>query len=130
MEVSFSLNPHARSLVSLTPLSSSSSSSSLISLVSPCSRVRSLRKEFLGCGHNLRPQGLRFRRKCRKLGFQVHPPRIILRASLNWQSMLVVVSAFTVSALTVVYLNYTSKTNKHAKKVTELLSQLLFVICL
>ncbi|KAM7482698.1 hypothetical protein LguiB_007281 [Lonicera macranthoides] len=117
MEVSFSLNPHARSLVSLTPLSSSSSSSSF-SLVSPCSRVRSLRKEFLGCGHNLRPQGLGSRRKCRKLGFLVHPPRIILRASLNWQSMLVVVSAFTVSALTVLYLNYTSKTNKHAKKIS------------
>ncbi|XP_059654043.1 pentatricopeptide repeat-containing protein MRL1, chloroplastic isoform X2 [Cornus florida] len=100
MDVRLSSNSQALSLISWTPLSSTSPYSL------SRSRVRSLRREFLGCGRNLRPPGLRSRRKCKKLGFHIHSPRFLFKASFDLQSIVVVVAVVTVSALTIVYLNY------------------------
>uniref|UniRef100_A0A5B7AR55 PROP1-like PPR domain-containing protein n=1 Tax=Davidia involucrata TaxID=16924 RepID=A0A5B7AR55_DAVIN len=105
MDVSFSAKPQTLSVISCTPLSSSSSY-----LVSP-SGLQSLRREFIGCGHNLRPPGLRCRRTCKKLGFHIQSPRFLFRASLDSQSIPVVVAVVTVSALTVIYLNYSKRKN-------------------
>ncbi|KAA8536026.1 hypothetical protein F0562_028504 [Nyssa sinensis] len=113
MDLSLSANPQTLSLISCAPFSSTSSS-----LLSP-PRFRSLRREFLGCGHNLRPPGLRSRRKCKKLGFHIQSPRFLFRASLDSQATIVVVAVVTVSALTVVYLNY-SKRKQNVKKMSGL----------
>lgn len=118
--MSFSAKSQTLPLVSSTQLSSSSSSYFL----SPC-RIGSLRREFLGSGHNLRPPGLRYRRKWKKLGFHVHSPRLILRASLSSQSMFVLVSVVTVSALTAVYLNYFHR----KKEVKEVFIVMFFFLC-
>ncbi|KAK3028636.1 hypothetical protein RJ639_037816 [Escallonia herrerae] len=106
MDVSFPPTPQTRSLVTCNPLSSSSSS---LSLLSSCRVRSSLRRDFLGCGRNLSPPGLRSHKRCKKLGFYVHSPRLIVKASLDPQSMILVVSVVTVSALTVLYLNSTRR---------------------
>ncbi|KAK9287449.1 hypothetical protein L1049_015870 [Liquidambar formosana] len=115
MDVGFSTKPQALTLISCTPLSSSSSP-----ILSP-SKLRSIRREFLGCSHNLRPPGLRSRRKCKKLGLLIQSPRFLFRASLNSQPILVVVVAVaavaTISALSIVYLNY-SRRKKNVREVS------------
>ncbi|CAK9175494.1 unnamed protein product [Ilex paraguariensis] len=110
MDVSFSAKCQALSLISCAPL---------YSFLSPRG-VRSLRREFLGCGHSLRPPGLRSPRKCKKLGFHIHSPRFFFRASLDSQSVLVVVTVVMVSALTVVYLSHSKRHN-----ITEVSDQLM-----
>ncbi|KAF3434611.1 hypothetical protein FNV43_RR21696 [Rhamnella rubrinervis] len=101
MDVSFSAKPQILNLFSCTPFSSSSSSASL----SP-SKLRCIRSEFFGCGHNLRPpEGLRSRRRNRKSGTYSHSPRFLFRASLGSHSVLVVVAVVTISAVSIVYLN-------------------------
>ncbi|XP_030487325.2 pentatricopeptide repeat-containing protein MRL1, chloroplastic [Cannabis sativa] len=99
MDVSFSPKPQILTLISCTPLSSSSYSSS-----SP--RSRSIRREFLGCAHNLRPPGgLRYRRRHRKSWSHSHSSRFFFRAALGSHSVLVVVAVVTVSAASFVYWN-------------------------
>lgn len=96
MDVSLSAKPQILTLISCTPLSSSSSSSS-----------RTIRREFLGCGHNLRPPGgLRYRRRSRKSSSShSHSSRFLFRAALGSHSVLVVVAVVTVSAASIVYWN-------------------------
>ncbi|KAL5715047.1 hypothetical protein ACHQM5_016931 [Ranunculus cassubicifolius] len=101
--------------VSLSP---NSKSLTLISNFSPSSPQRfcSLQREFLGCGHRLRPPGLhRSHKKSKKLvNSHVQSPRFIFRASLFSQpAVVVVVAVATVSALTVIYFNYVKT---HTKK--------------
>ncbi|KAF8405356.1 hypothetical protein HHK36_010260 [Tetracentron sinense] len=99
MDVSFSAKTQTLALISSIPLSSASSPSLFCSL----------RREFLGCGHRLRPPGLLSRRKCKKLGFHIQSPRYFFRASLFSQPIIVVVAVATFSALTIVCWNLTRR---------------------
>ncbi|XP_062082427.1 pentatricopeptide repeat-containing protein MRL1, chloroplastic [Humulus lupulus] len=102
MDVSFSPKPQILTLISCTPLSSSSTSSSS----SSSARSRSIRREFLGCGHNLRPPGgLRYRRRHRKSWSHSQSSRFLFRAALGSHSVLVVFAVITVSAASFVYWN-------------------------
>lgn len=107
MDVSFSAKPQILTLISCTPLSSSSSSSASLS--------RSLRREFLGCGHNLRPPGgLRHRTRHRKSWShsKTKSSRFFFRAALGSHSVVLVVAVVTVSAASFVYWNlFRSKKN-------------------
>lgn len=112
MEVSFTAKTHSLSVTSLPSASSSSCSPSL----------RPVRREFLGCGHNLRsPSGLlrSHRKLCKEeLGrIQIRSPRFLVRASLDSQSSLLVVTVVTFSALTLVSLNFSER--KKRKNVGE-----------
>ncbi|KAI3844860.1 hypothetical protein MKW92_048540 [Papaver armeniacum] len=113
MELSFS--PKSQTLTSLTSFSLTSSS--------PSSSPRFynlLRKEFLGCS-NLRRLRLEHRkRKWKKLEYQIQSTGFTLRASLYSQPVIVIVAVATISALTVVYLNYTNYLRK--KKILKKLS--------
>ncbi|XAR72741.1 hypothetical protein NMG60_11019482 [Bertholletia excelsa] len=111
MDVGFSPKPLALSLSPLTP-------SAACSYPLCPYGARSFRREFLGCGHNLRPPGLRSRRKCKKLGFHLHTPRLLIRASVDSQSALVVVAMVTISAFTVVFVNSVRKKNMNFGEAT------------
>ncbi|CAI0438339.1 unnamed protein product [Linum tenue] len=91
---------------SLTLLSGTQLPSALLS-------TNSIRREFLGCGHNLRPPGglLRSREaKCRKVRIRKgRPPRRFVVAA---NSVMLVVAVTTVSAVSVFYLNRYLKTKK------------------
>ncbi|CAL1385106.1 unnamed protein product [Linum trigynum] len=91
---------------SLTLLSGTQLPSALLS-------TNSIRREFLGCGHNLRPPGglLRSREaKCRKVRIRKgRPPRRFVVAT---NSVMLVVAVTTVSAVSVFYLNRYLKTKK------------------
>lgn len=117
---------------SFSPISSCAAVSSF--LYPRCRCVRSLRKEFLGNGHNLRPPAaLRSRRKCKNLGFQFHlypRKRFVFRASLDSQSIALVAAVVAVSALTVFYLNYSKrKKNGEEKKVYIFNVDYIYIIC-
>ncbi|PON55119.1 Tetratricopeptide-like helical domain containing protein [Parasponia andersonii] len=105
MDVSFSAKPQILTLISWTPLSSSSSAS----------LSRSLQREFLGCGHNLRPPGgLRHRTRHRKSWShaKTKSSRFFFRAALGSHSVVLVVAVVTVSAASFVYWNlFRSKKN-------------------
>ncbi|CAA3010603.1 pentatricopeptide repeat-containing MRL1, chloroplastic [Olea europaea subsp. europaea] len=98
-----SLKPQSISLITCNPM--------LLPL-SPRS-VRSQNSEFLSLGHNLRPPGsLRSRRKCRsqRFKFHTHAHKFRFRASLEAQPILVASAVVvSVSAITLVYLNYSIK---------------------
>lgn len=100
MDVSFSSKPQILTLFSCNHFSSTSSS------LSP-SKLRSIRSEFLGFGHNLRPPGglLRSRRRNRKSGPYFYSTRFRFRASLTSHSVLVVVAVVTFSAVSIFYWN-------------------------
>ncbi|XP_058213156.1 pentatricopeptide repeat-containing protein MRL1, chloroplastic [Rhododendron vialii] len=117
MDATFSAKSHSLSVTSLPSASSPPCSSSL----------RPVRREFLGCGHNLRPPGLlRSNRKCKELlGLQMRSPRFLVRASLDSQSSLLVVTVVTVSALAFVSLSYSDRTKR--KNVGEVSSPLLVI---
>ncbi|KAG5624840.1 hypothetical protein H5410_010058 [Solanum commersonii] len=106
MDSIFSPKPHTLSLLSCSPISSS--------LVP--------RRQFLsGSTHSLRPTGLHSRRRCRNIGFQFgsNTSRFVLRASLDSQTV-VFASVVTISALTVVFLEfYKRNTNANAKLKEE-----------
>ncbi|KAH7518493.1 pentatricopeptide repeat-containing protein MRL1, chloroplastic [Ziziphus jujuba] len=107
MDVSFSAKPQILTLFSYNHFASTSSS------LSP-SKLRSIRSEFLGCGHNLRPPGglLRYRRRNGKLGPYFYSTRFRFRASLTSHSVLVVVAVVTFSAVSIFYWNrFRSKKN-------------------
>ncbi|OWM80353.1 hypothetical protein CDL15_Pgr019633 [Punica granatum] len=109
MEVSFTAKPQSLTLSSGAPLSPT--------------KLRLLRREFLGSSHKLRrPGGLRSRRKCRKLSLlQLQsPPSFLVRASLGPNSALVVVVAVvTLSAICVYYFNQYARKKKNAKQVSS-----------
>ncbi|KAJ7967220.1 Pentatricopeptide repeat [Quillaja saponaria] len=109
MEVSLTAKHQSLTLTSCIPLSSSFLSSS---------NLRSIRRQFVGCGHNLRPLGgLRSRRKYKKVGLlHIQPPRFVFRASLDSHSILVVVAIVTFSAVSLLYFNH----NKRKKSVKEI----------
>ncbi|KAL3383110.1 hypothetical protein AABB24_002548 [Solanum stoloniferum] len=102
MDSIFSPKPHTLSLLSCSPISSS--------LVP--------RRQFLsGSTHSLRPPRLHSRRRCRNIGFQFggNTSRFVLRASLDSQTV-VFASVVTISALTVVFLEFSKRnTNANAK---------------
>ncbi|PIA55520.1 hypothetical protein AQUCO_00700073v1 [Aquilegia coerulea] len=112
-----SLSTKAQTLTLISCLSSSTTTCS-----SSTNRFSSIQRDFLGCGgshHRLRapPFSLRSPRKCKKPGFQIQSPRFIFRASLFSQPIVVIVAvAATVSALTVVYFNYTKTKHHNVKK--------------
>ncbi|CAI0376947.1 unnamed protein product [Linum tenue] len=97
-------------------VSAASQSLTLLSctqLPSTLSSTNAIRREFLGCGHNLRPPGglLRSREaKCRKVRIRKgRPPRRFVMAT---NSVMLVVAVTTVSAVSVFYLNRYLKTKK------------------
>ncbi|XP_034681368.1 pentatricopeptide repeat-containing protein MRL1, chloroplastic isoform X2 [Vitis riparia] len=109
MDVNFSAKSQALTLISCTPLYSSPS---------PSSSFCTLRREFLGCGHNLRPPGLRSPKKCKNLRFRVQSPsRFYFKASLGSQPVLVVVAVAAVFAFSVVFLSY-SRRRKNSREVS------------
>ncbi|KAK1352318.1 pentatricopeptide repeat-containing protein MRL1, chloroplastic, partial [Heracleum sosnowskyi] len=95
-------------------LSLLSSSTSLSPFTSPCS----LRRDFLGSSHFSRPPGnLRYRRKWKKLGFHIHSPKLVVKASISSQSIVLLISVVTVSAIAAAYLNYCQRNKKKAKEI-------------
>ncbi|KAL5561118.1 hypothetical protein UlMin_030865 [Ulmus minor] len=105
MDVSFSPKPNTLALLS--------SSTSL----SPSS-LRSIRRPFLGCGHNLRPPGrLRSRKRYRNSWSYSQNPRFVVRASLVSHSVLVVVAAVTFSAASIFYFHRLRRKN-NAREVS------------
>ncbi|XP_038901397.1 pentatricopeptide repeat-containing protein MRL1, chloroplastic isoform X2 [Benincasa hispida] len=108
MEVVFSSKPQSLTFNPCLPLNSSSSFS--------YSRLRFVRRQFLGCGHNLRPpDGLRSRRRCRKVGLLVQSPRCIFRATFSSNPVLIVVAVVTFSAVSFIYMNF----NRRKKNAVE-----------
>lgn len=108
MDVNFSAKSQALTLISCTPLYSSPS---------PSSSFSTLRREFLGCGHNLRPPGLRSPKKCKNIRFRIQSPsRFYFKASLGSQPVLVVVAVAAVFAFSVVFLSY-SRRRKNSREV-------------
>ncbi|KAA0045685.1 pentatricopeptide repeat-containing protein MRL1 [Cucumis melo var. makuwa] len=108
MEVFFSSNPQSLTFNPCLPLNSPSSFS--------YSRLRFVRRQFLGSSHNLRPpDALRSRRRCRNLGLFVQSPRCILRASLSSNPVLIVVAVVTFSAVSFIYMNL----NRRKKNAVE-----------
>ncbi|XP_052185351.1 pentatricopeptide repeat-containing protein MRL1, chloroplastic isoform X2 [Diospyros lotus] len=112
MDIGLFAKSQSLSLISFPPPSPSPSSS----------RIRTLRREFLGCGHNLRPPGLFSLRRCSKLGLHCRSHRFLVRASLDAQSVVLVVSVVTLSVLTVVFLNYSQRKKNSGKEVLGQLS--------
>ncbi|XP_059314334.1 pentatricopeptide repeat-containing protein MRL1, chloroplastic isoform X1 [Lycium ferocissimum] len=111
----FSPKPLTRSLISCSPISSS-----LIP-----------RRQFLaGYSHNLLPPGglLRSRRKCRNnIGFQFcsKNSRFVLKASLDSQTVVVVASVVTISALSIVFFEFNKRNNDNANaKFKEISAEL------
>ncbi|XP_060168556.1 pentatricopeptide repeat-containing protein MRL1, chloroplastic isoform X2 [Lycium barbarum] len=96
----FSPKPHTLSLISCSPISSS-----LIP-----------RRQFLaGSSHNLRPTGglLHSRRKCRN-NIGSKNSRFVLKASLDSQTVVVVASVVTISALSIVFFEFNKRNNDNA----------------
>uniref|UniRef100_A0A7N2MZ56 Uncharacterized protein n=1 Tax=Quercus lobata TaxID=97700 RepID=A0A7N2MZ56_QUELO len=102
MDVTLSSNPQTLTLISCTPFSSSTSS-----------KLRSIRREFLGYTQTLRPLRSRTNHRRRKLGLlQFQSPKFLVQASLDSRSVLVVVAVVTFSAVSVFFLNrYRRKNN-------------------
>ncbi|KAG6571044.1 Pentatricopeptide repeat-containing protein MRL1, chloroplastic, partial [Cucurbita argyrosperma subsp. sororia] len=108
MEVTFSSKPQSLMFNPCLPVNSSSSFS--------YSRLRFVRRQFLGGGHNLRPpDSLRTRRKCRKAGLFVQSPRYIFRATLSSNPALIVVAVVTFSAVSFIYMQL----NRRKKNAVE-----------
>lgn len=107
-------------------LSLLSSSTSLSPFTSPCS----LRRDFLGSGHFSRPPGnLRYRRKWKKLGFHIHSPKLVVKASISPQSVVLLISVVTVSAFAAAYLNYCQRKKNNSKEVIYMY-WLLLCLCM
>ncbi|KAG8644008.1 hypothetical protein MANES_11G088413v8 [Manihot esculenta] len=109
MELCFSAKSHSLNLISGAQISALSCAKS------------SIRKEFLGCSHNLRPPGGPIRgSKCRKLRIRRNQSqRFLINASFGSDSVLVVVAVSTISALSFAYLNQqltNRNTNKRSSK--------------
>ncbi|XP_061342102.1 pentatricopeptide repeat-containing protein MRL1, chloroplastic [Gastrolobium bilobum] len=110
MEVNLCWNHHhALRLTSRSPSSSSSSS--------PSFSLSTLRTQFLGCAHSLRPPPpLRSRNKCNKLGLlRLHSPSFVFKASFHSHSAIVVVIIVTLSAVS--FLHFTL--NKRKKTLNQ-----------
>ena len=109
MEVTFSSKPQSLMFNPCLLVNSSSSFS--------YSRLRFVRRQFLGGGHNLRPpDSLRTRRRCRKVGLFVQSPRYIFRATLSSNPALIVVAVVTFSAVSFIYMQL-SRRKKNAVEV-------------
>ncbi|XP_075674334.1 pentatricopeptide repeat-containing protein MRL1, chloroplastic isoform X2 [Castanea sativa] len=105
MDVTLSSNPQTLTLVSCTPFSSSSSS-----------KLRSIRREFLGSTQTLRPLRSRTNHRRTKLGLlQFQSPRFLIRASLHSRSVLVLVAVVTFSAVSVFFLNRCRRKNNDSE---------------
>nr|XP_023891547.1 pentatricopeptide repeat-containing protein MRL1, chloroplastic-like [Quercus suber]POE61815.1 pentatricopeptide repeat-containing protein mrl1, chloroplastic [Quercus suber] len=102
MDVTLSSNPQTLTLILFTPFSSSSSS-----------KLRSIRREFLGSTQTPRPLRFRTNHRRTKLGLlQFQSPQFLTRASLDSRSVLIVVAVVTFSAISVFFLNrYRRKNN-------------------
>ncbi|KAL3350920.1 hypothetical protein AABB24_023365 [Solanum stoloniferum] len=114
MDSIFSPKPHTLSLLSCSPISSS--------LVP--------RRQFLsGSTHSLRPPGLHSRRRCRNIGFQFggNTSRFVLRASLDSQTV-VFASVVTISALTVVFLEFSKRNTNANAKFKEISAELTLAL--
>ncbi|KAM3743318.1 hypothetical protein ACB098_07G135700 [Castanea mollissima] len=105
MDVTLSSNPQTLTLVSCTPFSSSSSS-----------KLRSIRREFLGSTQTLRPLRSRTNHRRTKLGLlQFQSPKFLIRASLHSRSVLVLVAVVTFSAVSVFFLNRCRRKNNDSE---------------
>ncbi|XP_049350603.1 pentatricopeptide repeat-containing protein MRL1, chloroplastic isoform X1 [Solanum verrucosum] len=114
MDSIFSPKPHTLSLLSCSPISSS--------LVP--------RRQFLsGSTHSLRPPCLHSRRRCRNIGFQFggNTSRFVLRASLDSQTV-VFASVVTISALTVVFLEFSKRNTNANAKFNEISAELTLAL--
>ncbi|KAL3383108.1 hypothetical protein AABB24_002548 [Solanum stoloniferum] len=114
MDSIFSPKPHTLSLLSCSPISSS--------LVP--------RRQFLsGSTHSLRPPRLHSRRRCRNIGFQFggNTSRFVLRASLDSQTV-VFASVVTISALTVVFLEFSKRNTNANAKFNEISAELTLAL--
>nr|XP_010920272.1 pentatricopeptide repeat-containing protein MRL1, chloroplastic isoform X2 [Elaeis guineensis] len=103
MDICFSTRSQTLiSSLSLLSTSTTTTSSSFSHLPLPCSIIQ---KEFPGFGSQLRPLGIRSRKRCRKLGFQFQSPRCLFQDSVCENSVLVatVAVATFAAALQVMY---------------------------
>ncbi|XP_002534048.2 pentatricopeptide repeat-containing protein MRL1, chloroplastic [Ricinus communis] len=114
MELSFSPKSQSLALLSTTNTKFSSTKSSFI------------RRQFLGCSHNLRPPGsaspLRGRKSKKiKIREKNQSQSLLINASFRLDSVLVVVAVSTFSALSFAYLHhhFTNKNNKKRKTSKE-----------
>ncbi|KAJ4965436.1 hypothetical protein NE237_017285 [Protea cynaroides] len=120
MDVSFSATAQTLTLISCVraiPSSYSSTPSSYCTSYSSCLSRCSIQRGFLGCIHRLRSPGFRFRRKLKK-GFQIRSPRRIVRAELYSNPIVFIAAIATLSAFTVVYLNF-SRRKQSSKKLSD-----------
>lgn len=107
------------SSISSMEISLSSSNHCTLTLTSrsPCG-LRAIRTQFLGCSHNLRPPGgIRSTRnnKCKKKLQLLHlhySPRFAFKASLGSHSIIVIVTLFTLSAVSLFYYRRRKKSSK------------------
>ncbi|KAF5727843.1 putative Pentatricopeptide repeat-containing protein [Tripterygium wilfordii] len=84
--------------------------------IASLSSIRSVRREFLGYGHNLRPpSALRLGRKCSKLGLRNRSRRFYLKASLESDSVVVVVAVTAFTAFSIAWLNHYFKIRNSAE---------------
>ncbi|KDP27602.1 hypothetical protein JCGZ_19607 [Jatropha curcas] len=106
MDLSFSAKFQALTLISTSQISFLSSNKS------------SIRREFLGCSHNLRPPGGSLRvGKCRKVKIRRSQSQsLLLNASFGSESVLVAVAVSTLSAISFAYLNQQITSNNGNRK--------------
>ncbi|KAK6805910.1 hypothetical protein RDI58_003695 [Solanum bulbocastanum] len=114
MDSIFSPKPHTLSLLSCSPISSS---------------LVPRRQVLSGSTHSLRPPGLHSRRRCRNIGFQFggNTSRFVLRASLDSQTV-VFASVVTISALTVVFLEFSKRNTNANAKFKEISAELTLAL--
>ncbi|ESQ53634.1 hypothetical protein EUTSA_v10024275mg [Eutrema salsugineum] len=87
-------------------------------VILPASSLRSIRTDFLGCCHSLRPPHLRTRAGKRKSGrSSIRSPRLVVRASLDSGLILVVVAVTAFSAIAFAYCQHTFRKRKISDKV-------------
>ncbi|XP_065865930.1 pentatricopeptide repeat-containing protein MRL1, chloroplastic isoform X2 [Euphorbia lathyris] len=83
----------------------------------------SIRRDFLGCSHNLRPPGgaLLPRTKCRRLTIRrSNSPSLVINASFASESVLLFVAVSALSAVSFTYLNHHLNNRSSLKKNSKL----------
>lgn len=87
-------------------------------VILPASSLRSIRRDFLGCCHSLRPPHLRTRAGKRKSSrSSIRSPRLIVRASIDSGLILVVVAVTAFSAIAFAYCHNNFRKKKSSEKV-------------
>ncbi|CAH2076766.1 unnamed protein product [Thlaspi arvense] len=87
-------------------------------VILPASSLRSIRTDFLGSCHSLRPPHLRTRAEKRKSGrSSIRSPRLVVRASIDSGLILVVVAVTAFSAIAFAYCQHTFRKRKNSDEV-------------